>query len=90
MFRRLPAVEFTGVMFAFFAHSKYMPCPGVRHVAGGRGAGTSTSATSERRIDFQMFRLRGQIARFELELAQFLDTPAGRFETWYAENRRAA
>jgi hypothetical protein len=77
------------VMFAFFAHSKYMPCP----ECGASLAGEEPDehvCDEERRIDFQMFRLRGQIARFELDLAQFLDTSAGRFEAWYAENRRAA
>jgi hypothetical protein len=34
----------------------------------------------ERRLDFQMFRLRGQIARFEVDLARFLESSAGRFE----------
>lgn len=76
-------------MFAFFAHSKYMPCPECGTSLAGEEPDEHV-CNEERRIDFQMFRLRGQIARFELELAQYLDTPAGRFETWYAENRRAA
>ena len=44
----------------------------------------------QRRIDFQMFRLRGGIARFELDLGEFLASATGRFEAWYAESRRAA
>ena len=77
------------MMFAFFAHAKYMPCP----ECGASLAGEEPDehvCDDERRIDFQMFRLRGQIARFELDLAQFLETPGGRFEAWYAEHRRAA
>jgi hypothetical protein len=77
------------VMFAFFAHSKYMPCPECGATLAGEEP-DEHACDEERRIDFQMFRLRGQIARFELDLAQFLDTSAGRFETWYAEHRRAA
>ena len=76
-------------MFAFFAHSKYMPCP----ECGASLAGEEPDehvCDGERRIDFQMFRMRAQIARFELDLAQFLETPAGRFEAWYAQRRRAA
>jgi hypothetical protein len=76
-------------MFAFFANSKYMPCPD----CGASLAGDEPDehvCEEGRRIDFQMFRLRGQIARFELDLADFLATPTGRFETWYAESRRAA
>jgi len=30
------------------------------------------------------------VTRVELELTEFLATPAGRFEAWYAEHRRAA
>ena len=77
------------MMFAFFAHSKYMPCPECGATLAGEEPDEHV-CDEERRIDFQMFRLRGQIARFELDLAQFLDTSAGRFETWYAEHRRAA
>lgn len=77
------------MVFAFFAHSKYMPCP----ECGASLAGEEQDehvCDDERRLDFQMFRLRGQIARFEIDLGQFLKTPAGRFEAWYAEQRRAA
>ena len=77
------------MMFAFFAHSKYMPCPDCGASLAGEEPDEHV-CDEERRIDFQLFRMRGQIARFELDLAQFLDTSAGRFETWYAENRRAA
>jgi hypothetical protein len=76
-------------MFAFFAYSKYLPCP----ECGASLAGEERDehvCDDERRLDFQMFRLRGQIVRFEADLGQFLETPAGRFETWYAEQRRAA
>ena len=76
-------------MFAFFAHSKYMPCPECGATLAGEEP-DEHACDEERRIDFQMFRLRGQIARFELDLADFLATPLGRFEAWYAENRRAA
>jgi hypothetical protein len=76
-------------MFAFFAHSTYVPCP----ECGASLADEEQDdhvCDDERRLDFQMFRLRGQIARFELDLSQFLESPAGRFEAWYAEQRRAA
>ena len=76
-------------MFAFFAHSKYMLCP----ECGASLAGEEQEehvCDGERRLDFQMFRLRGQIARFEADLGAFLESPAGRFEAWYAAQRRAA
>jgi hypothetical protein len=89
MFRRLPREGFNEVMFAFFAHSKFMPCP----ECGASLAGEEQDqhvCDNERRLDFQMFRLRGKIARFEIDLAQFFETPAGRFEVWYAARQRLA
>jgi len=76
-------------MFAFFAHSKYMPCPDCGAPLAGEDPDEHV-CDDVRRIDFQMFRLRGQIARFELDLAEFLETPCGRFEAWYAERQRLA
>ena len=43
-----------------------------------------------RRVEFQMFRMRGELARLDEELAEYLPSPQGRFELWYAERRRAA
>jgi hypothetical protein len=37
-----------------------------------------------------MFRMRGELAAFDQEVADYLDSPQGRFEAWYAEHRRAA
>ncbi len=42
----------------------------------------------ERRLDFDLIRLRGEIAAFDDELDAFLDSPQGRFEVWDAERRR--
>jgi hypothetical protein len=76
-------------MFAFFAHSKYLPCPECGASLAGE-AQEEHVCDGERRVDFQMFRLRGGIARFELDLTTFLATPTGRFEAWYAERQRLA
>ena len=66
-----------------------MPCPHCGASLAGEDRDEHV-CDDQRRIDFQMFRLRGQISRFELDLAEFLATPSGRFEAWYAEHRRAA
>lgn len=42
----------------------------------------------ERFVAHQMARLRPEIARFEDELAEFLGSPRGRFELWYAARTR--
>jgi hypothetical protein len=89
MFHQLSGQGIPSEMFAFFAHSKYMPCPecGASLACEERDEHV---CEDERRLDFQMFRLRGAIARFEIDLGEFLASPAGRFEAWYAARCRAA
>ncbi len=76
-------------MFAFFAHSQYIPCSECGASLAGEDRDEHV-CDGDRRIDFQMFRLRGGIGRFELDLAEFLKTPGGRFEAFYAERQRVA
>jgi hypothetical protein len=76
-------------MFAFFAEARYLPCPECGASLIGEEPGRHT-CDPERRIEFQMFRLRGELGAFDQEVADYLDSPQGRFETWYAEHRRAA
>lgn len=42
----------------------------------------------ERRLEFILLQLRDECAEFDAQLAVYLDTPKGRFETWYASRRR--
>ena len=42
----------------------------------------------ERWLDYQLVRLRPDIARFETDFRTWTETPAGRFELYYAEYRR--
>jgi hypothetical protein len=42
----------------------------------------------ERRLDYLIFQLRNEVARFEAEVSAYLDSPHGRFESWYAEHQR--
>ena len=44
----------------------------------------------DRWLDYQIVRLRPEIARFESDFAQWLTTSAGRFERYYAERGRLA
>ena len=76
-------------MFAFFAHSRFMPCPecGASLAEEDRDEHV---CDSERRLDYQMFQLRDEIACFDGELGAYLLSPEGRFEAWYAERMRRA
>ena len=44
----------------------------------------------DRWLDYQLVRLRPDIARFETDFGQWLETGAGRFERFYAERSRPA
>jgi hypothetical protein len=44
----------------------------------------------ERWLDYQLVRLRPDIARFEADFGQWLETGRGRFERFYAERSRPA
>jgi hypothetical protein len=39
-------------------------------------------------LDYRVFQLRDELAAFERELAEYLDSPRGRFELWCAEQDR--
>lgn len=73
-------------MFAF-PEPHYMPC---------RECGASVAQAerelhvceAERRLDFVFFQSRGEREQFEDQLTAYLDSPRGRFDVWYASQRR--
>ena len=70
-------------MYGFLPLPRYLPCPDC-------GAAVASAdfddheCDDERRLDYQMQRLRPEIASFEWEFALWLRTPEGRFETFWA------
>ena len=44
----------------------------------------------DRRLEFQLLRLRPGIVAFEADLRAYLASPRGRFERFYAERQRLA
>lgn len=74
-------------MFGSFIQPQYTPCPDC-------GASVPAAELDDHRcardrwLDYQMFQLRGDIATFELELAEYLQTLQGRFDMFYAERQR--
>jgi hypothetical protein len=75
-------------MSSFLFFPRYLPCPDCG-AAVDRAADEDHVCNAERRLDFQLFRLRLELARFEREFAAYLTTPAGRFEVYYAARDRA-
>jgi hypothetical protein len=72
----------TSVMFG----SRHTPCPEC-------GASIQPSdgdhvCDEERRLDYQLFQLRDEVAAFDDDLHQYLDSPSGRFARWCAERER--
>ena len=69
--------------------SRYMPCPecgaSVDHVEAEPHA-----CELERRVSYQLFQLRDEVAGFDAALAAYLASPHGLFEQWYAERSRRA
>lgn len=76
-------------MSAFFAHPHHMPCDecGASIAAGDRDAHV---CDAERRLDFRMFQLRGEVAGLEPAIRRYLTSPHGRFALWCAERERPA
>lgn len=64
-----------------------MPCPEC-------GASVPVAELDEHRcahdrwVDYQMFQLRVEIASLECQVAEYLDTPRGRFDQYYARRQR--
>ena len=74
-------------MFGSFLQPQYMPCPEC-------GASIAVAelddhrCARDRRLDYQLFQLRAEIATFEQQLGSYLDSTHGRFDAFYAERER--
>jgi hypothetical protein len=53
-----------------------------------RGNGDAHVCEDGRRIDYRLVQLRDEVARFDDDLAAWLDSAAGRFAAWLAERER--
>jgi len=53
-----------------------------------RGEADDHVCDPERREEFLFVRWRGELARLEEEFSRYLESPRGRFDTWYAARRR--
>ena len=72
-----------------FPQPRHMPCPECG-VPIERAKAAEHECDPERRLDYDVIQLRPELDAFEDELAEYLETPRGRFERWYAEHRRDA
>ena len=67
--------------------SRYLPCPDCGASLERRG--DVHECERERWLEFQLFQLRDEVDEFGAELVEYLASPQGRFELYYAERERA-
>lgn len=63
--------------------SRYMPCDECG-ASVDRTVLREHECSSERRTDFELFGLHGEVAQLESGVRHYLATAGGRFETWLA------
>ena len=74
-------------MFGSIPQPAYMPCEecGVALAANARDEHV---CSEQRRVEYQMCRLRGEVESFGDQLTAYFESLRGRFELWYAERER--
>jgi hypothetical protein len=77
-------------MFAFFTEHEFMPCERCG-ASVGRADRNLHTCDERRRLDYELTQLlRGDVDRFDDELAAYLETPEGRFAVYYAARQRVS
>ena len=64
-----------------------MPCPECG-ASVAVAAGAEHVCNPDRRLDFELFQLRGEISELDAEIGDYLSSATGRFEQWQAEQER--
>ncbi len=73
-------------MPSFFT-SQHMPCADCG--ASIRASECEDHTCSpERRLEYRLFQLGGEVATFDDGLSEYLESPQGRFAQWLAERER--
>jgi hypothetical protein len=74
-------------MFGAWPESSYLPCEECGASLASPAVGEHV-CDAERRVDFRLFQLRGEIASFDEQLSAWLASARGRFAAWLAERDR--
>lgn len=72
-----------------FPQPRHMPCPECG-ASVERAKVDHHVCDPERQVDFNVVQLHPELERFEDELGEYLQSPRGRFELWYAARGRTA
>jgi hypothetical protein len=70
-----------------FPQPRFVPCSSCG-AAVERSQKDDHVCDRTRRLDYQMFQLREDVAALDAELRAYFDSPRGRFELWFAERER--
>jgi hypothetical protein len=76
-------------MFGSMPQPTHLPCPSCGASVARDSVGEHL-CDEEQRSRYERFQARVEVDRFDAELTTWLDTPAGRFEVFYAAHRRRA
>jgi hypothetical protein len=71
-----------------FPTPDHMPCPDCGASIPVAGGSTAHVCDEDRRLDYKLVELRPGIERVGDDLAEWLETPQGRFARWLAEHDR--
>lgn len=74
-------------MSGSFVQSRFMPCTDCGSSVERAQAGNHR-CDPERRLEYAVFTLRHELGDVEAEIEEYLETPHGRFEVWYAARER--
>ena len=72
-----------------FPEPRFMPCSECG-ASVARAEVDEHECDDERLLDYRVFHHREELAAFEAQLGSYLGSPRGRFELWYASQRRHA
>lgn len=74
-------------MFPSLPQPRFMPCPDCGESVDA-GLRSDHRCDDERWVTYQLFQLRDEVTALESQVAEYLASPHGRFELWYAARTR--
>ena len=71
----------------FLSEPQHMPCNDCG-ASVARAERDEHTCAVERRLDYELFQLRGELDGFDEEFGVYLESSVGRFAAWYAARNR--
>jgi hypothetical protein len=74
-------------MFGVFGQPSFIPCEECGESIA-RTQRDEHTCSPERKLEYELFQLRGEVAELDAQLSAYLASPRGRFDAFYAERSR--